>query len=112
MIVQLLLFPFGYFIALFIGGISGWYIGRALEDEKFATDLSCIFGMVAFIFAFFFTMSDREPTILSVLFGLTLCGLSGPIIGGLLYVLLAGGYHFRQWRLRMYSKITGRKFED
>ncbi len=106
MIVQLLLFPFGFFIALFIGAFSGWRIMSALkESENTCIDVSCIFAIVGFIFAFFFTLSVAGWGFWEVLLGLILCGLAGPIIGFAFYCLLSAGYHFRQFRLRMYEKV-------
>lgn len=106
MIVQLLLFPFGLFIALFIGALSGWHIMSALkESENTCIGVSVVFAAVGFIFAFFFTLSVPEAGFWEVLLGVIICGCAGPILGFAFYVLVTAGYYFRQFRLWLCEKV-------
>lgn len=109
MLVQFLLFPLGFFIAMFIGAFTAWqFLARVGETENTCIDVACIFAVIAFCVWFFASMTLQNPNLVEVLLTLILSGLSGPIIALFLYILLSAGYHFRQWRLRMYKKLFNR----
>ncbi len=113
MLVQLLLFPFGFFIVLFIGAFAGWkFMVRVGETENTCVDVACVFAIVGFSVWFFTSLTLQNPTLGEILLAMILCGLAGPIVSLFFYVLLSGGYHFRQWRLRMYKKFFNYSVDD
>ena len=113
MLVNLLLFPFGFFIVMFIGAYAGWkFMSHVKETENTCIDVACVFAIVAFCILFFASMTLQNPSLSEVLLSLLLCGLAGPIASLFFYILLAGGYHFRNWRVRMYKKLFGSKNDD